>query len=395
MRTYKPALIACILVVFSCIGLARFSFGMVLPNMQVDLSLNTTQIGLIGSANFLGYLLGLFFTGKFYAKFGPSTLIKRSLLTQSFCMLIMAISNNYLITSFVFCIAGFFGAMSNIAVMTYITQIVPKAIKGKATGIVVMGIGSSIIFSGMIVPLFDKLFDVSSWRVSWISFALIIFIISFVIKKGLSFPLHVTTVSNSSSYSLKNTFSDKRFLQVACIYLIFGVTYVVYMTFFVLAAEVKWQVSTEVSGIFWTLLGIASLLSGPVFGAIADKIGNYKTLSLIFCIQVLAHAILSFDSPITLVWFSALLFGLSAWGVPTIMAILSSELFGATHTAKILSFVTIFFAIGQIVGPVGAGYLIDIFGDFSYTFLVSSSLAFIGFLLSFWVDYKHKKGIMA
>ena len=395
MKSYKSALIACILVVFSCIGLARFSFGMVLPNMQVDLGLNTTQIGLIGSANFLGYLLGLFFTGKFYVKFGPATLIKRSLLTQSFCMLLMVISDNYLIASFTFCIAGFFGAMSNIAVMTYITQIVPKAIKGKATGIVIMGIGSSIIFSGMIVPLFDKLFDVSSWRVSWFSFALIIFIISFVIKKGLSFSLHVNPSTVNSDYSLKKTFSDKKFLQVACIYLLFGITYVVYMTFFVLAAEVKWQVSTEVSGIFWTLLGIASLLSGPVFGIIADKIGNYKTLSLIFCIQVIAHAILSFDSPITLVWFSALLFGLSAWGVPTIMAILSSELFGITHTAKILSFVTIFFAIGQIVGPVGAGYIVDVFGDFSYAFLVSSSLAFIGFLLSFWVDYKHKKGIIA
>ncbi len=355
---------------------------MVLPNMQIDLGLNTTQIGFIGSANFLGYLLGLFLTGKFYAKFGPSTLIKRSLLTQSFCMLVMAMSSNYLVASLFFGIAGFFGAMSNISVMTYVTQIVPKAIKGKATGVVVMGIGSSIIFSGMIVPLFDKFYDEFSWRISWFSFAIIIFSIAFIIKKGLNFPLHVTAIKSSSSYSLKNTFSDTKFLQVAFIYLLFGVTYVVYMTFFVLAAEVKWQVSTEVSGIFWTLLGFASLFSGPVFGAIADKIGNYKTLSLIFFIQIIAHAILSFNSPITLVWFSALLFGLSAWGVPTIMAILSSELFGMSHTAKILSLVTIFFAIGQIVGPVGAGYIIDTFNEFSYAFLISTVLAFIGFLLS-------------
>jgi len=364
---------------------------MVLPNMQIDLGLNTTQIGLIGSANFLGYLLGLFFTGKFYTKFGPATLIKRSLLTQSFCMLFMVMSDNYLLSSLLFCIAGFFGAMSNISVMTYITQIVPKSIKGKATGIVVMGIGSSIIFSGMIVPLFDKFYEASSWRISWFSFAVIIFITAFFIKKGLSFPLHVKTINSTSNYSLKQTFSNTRFLQVSFIYLLFGVTYVVYMTFFVLAAEVKWQVSTEISGIFWTLLGIASLLSGPVFGSIADKIGNYKTLSLIFFILFIAHAILSFDSPITLVWFSALLFGLSAWGVPTIMTLLSSELFGMHHTAKILSFVTIFFAIGQIIGPVGAGYIVDVFGDFSYTFLVSASLAFIGFLLSFWVDKRQKR----
>jgi len=391
LKKYKTALVACILVVFSCIGLARFSFGMILPNMQVDLSLSTTQIGLIGSANFLGYLLGLFFTGTFYAKFGPAILIKRSLLTQSFCMLVMVVSDNYLFSSLVFCVAGFFGAMANISVMTYITQIVPKAIKGKATGIIVMGIGSSIIFSGMIVPLFDKFYNEFSWRISWFSFAVIIFIISFIIKKGLSFPLHVTTVTTSSNYSLQKTFSDKKFLQVASIYLLFGITYVVYMTFFVLAAEVKWQVSTEVSGIFWTLLGFASLLSGPIFGAIADKLGNYKTLSLIFFIQVIAHAILSFNAPITLVWFSALLFGISAWGVPTIMAILSSELFGITHTAKILSFVTIFFAIGQIAGPVGAGYIVDVYGDFAYTFLVSSSLAFVGFLLAFWVDKSQKR----
>ena len=391
MKTYRTALIACILVVFSCIGLARFSFGMVLPNMQIDLGLNTTQIGFIGSANFLGYLLGLFFTGKFYAKFGPSTLIKRSLLTQSFCMLLMAMSSSYLFSSFLFGVAGFFGAMSNIAVMTYITQIVPKSIKGKATGIVVTGIGSSIIFSGMIVPLFDKFYDEFSWRISWFSFAIIIFIISFIIKKGLSFPLHVNTVKITSSYSLKNTFKDVRFLQVASIYFLFGITYVVYMTFFVLAAEVQWQVNTEISGIFWTLLGFASLLSGLVFGTIADKIGNYKTLSLIFFIQIIAHSILSFNSPITLVWISALLFGLSAWGVPTIMALLSSELFGSQHTAKILSFVTIFFAIGQIVGPVGAGYIIDTFNKFSNTFLITSILALLGFSLSFWVDKSQKR----
>ena len=275
--------------------------------------------------------------------------------------------------------------------MTYITQIVPKAIKGKATGIVVMGIGLSIIFSGMIVPLFDRFYDEMSWRISWLCFALIIFVISFIVKKGLSFPLHVKVSTQTPSYSQKEIFCNHRFLQVSSIYLLFGIIYVVYMTFFVLAVEVKWQVSTEISGIFWTLLGIASVVSSPLLGAIADKIGSYKTLSLIFFVQIIAHSILIFDSPITLVWISALLFGLSAWGVPTIMALLSSELFGASHTARILSFVTIFFAIGQIAGPVGVGYIVDIFEGFSHLFLFSSLLALFAFFLASWVDKSQKK----
>ncbi len=366
---------------------------MILPNMQVDLNLTNTQVGLIGSANFLGYLLGLFFSGKFYTKFGPSTLIKRSLLTQSFCMLLMALTSNYLIASVLFCIAGFFGAMSNISVMSYITQIVPKKIKGKAAGIVIVGIGSSIMFSGFAVPLFENLLKVASWRASWICFAIIIFIIAFIIKKGLSFPIHSLHVKKNSKLKVLETLKDTHFLQVAFIYFIFGTAYVIYMTFFVLAAEVKWQVDTEISGIFWMILGFASIFSGILFGAIADKIGNYKAITLIFLIQIVAHAILYFDSPTNFLWISALLFGLSAWGVPSIMAVLSSELFGIENTAKILSLVTIFFAVGQIIGPVGAGIIVDIFGDFSYVFLVSTFLAFGGFLLSFWLDFQHKKTI--
>ena len=73
------------------------------------------------------------------------------------------------------------------------------------------------------------------------------------------------------------------------------------------------------------------------------------------------------------------------------MALLSSELFGASHTARILSFVTIFFAIGQIAGPVGGGNIVDIFEGFSHLFLFSSLLALFAFFLASWVDKSQKK----
>jgi sugar phosphate permease len=71
LKDYKWAIVSSILVVFSCLGLARFAFGMILPNMQIDLNLNNTQIGWIGSANFLGYLLGLLLAGDFTINLEP------------------------------------------------------------------------------------------------------------------------------------------------------------------------------------------------------------------------------------------------------------------------------------------------------------------------------------
>lgn len=391
MRRYKSALIACILVVFSCLGLARFAFGMILPNMQADLSMNATEAGWLGSANFLGYLMGLFFSGKFYNHFGASILVRRSLLTQAITMIVMAISNSYLLASFTFFFTGFFGALANIAIMTYITQIVPQEIKGKATGIVITGIGTAIIFSGFLVPLLDFFYAEISWRYAWVSFATLIFIITLTIKRGLSFPLHVNTISSNNQHKIFDTLLNKNFLKIAIIYLLFGTTYVVYMTFFVLAVEVQWRASSEISGSFWALLGFASIFAGPLFGSIADKLGNYKALSIVFLVQIIAHGILSFSLPVNFLWFSAFLFGISAWGIPTIMTVLSSEIFGSHNTAKILSLVTLFFALGQIIGPIGAGIMIDTFGNFSYAFSITVLLTIVGFILSILFDLQHNK----
>ena len=44
-------------VLFSCLGLGRFSLGMLLPSMSTSLDLNYSQMGLIGTGNFVGYMI--------------------------------------------------------------------------------------------------------------------------------------------------------------------------------------------------------------------------------------------------------------------------------------------------------------------------------------------------
>lgn len=385
VANYKIAVIISILVVFSCLGLARFAFGMILPSMKADLLLNATQVGWVGSLNFVGYFIGLFVANKFYTKFGAYTLIQRSLITQSISMLAMALLDNYLLISFAYFFTGFFGALANIAIMSYIAQIIPKQIRGKATGLTLVGAGSGIIFSGFLVPLYDRLFELTVWRLSWASFAIIIFLVALFIKQGFIFKPHEVNFShNKQMKSLKEILLDKSFLQVATLYFIFGTTYVVLVTFFVLAAQVKWGVSSEISGSFWALFGFASLFAGPIFGSIADKIGNFKALAIIYFILTVANLILALDTPVYLLWVSAFLFGISTWGVPPIMTVLSSELFGSKYTAKILSLITIFFAVGQIVGPMGAGILVDTLGDFSYPFALSCTLTIFASISSYY-----------
>ena len=128
LNPYKKDLFIVLLGVFACLGLARFSFGMILPNMQHFLNMSATEAGIVGSSNFLGYFLGLFFVGNAYKNYGPRVLISLSLLSQSALMFIMSFSSHYLIAAIFFLFSGIFGAFANIALMTYIGQIVTAKI---------------------------------------------------------------------------------------------------------------------------------------------------------------------------------------------------------------------------------------------------------------------------
>ncbi len=152
MKPYIKVLIASFLVIFACLGFGRFAFGMVLPNMQESLHISTTQAGFIGTANFVGYFIGILFATYLYSKFTTYKLIFITLVLQGLSMLLMLTSSNYLIISGFYTLSGFLAAVVNISIMAHMTNIVPKEIRGKALGVVVSGSGLAIILSGIIVP---------------------------------------------------------------------------------------------------------------------------------------------------------------------------------------------------------------------------------------------------
>jgi MFS family permease len=384
LKEHKGIVLVGLLGVFACLGLARFAFGMILPDMQINLHMNATQAGIVGSANFTGYFLGLFVVGRWYAKFGPRNLIFLSLLAQAVGMLSMALSSNYLIASAFFVFTGFFGALANISIMTFIAQSVPLHMKGRATGIVMMGIGLSVILSGIITPTVSALVE-NPWRISWAIFALLVFATSvlsfFKISKNPT--LFHDQSHNDDALTLAYIFKSCPFWQTGILFFIFGSCAIMFMTFFVAALEEAWLLDAKVSGIFWAILGVSSLFSGPIFGMVSDKFGRHVTLGILFGLQGFAHLLVAFNVPLYGFFISAAIFGLSTWAVPSIMATLSSELFGSKHTARILAIITLFFGVGQMIGPLVAGVLRDLKGDYSLAFTISTFLLWSGVFIAF------------
>lgn len=196
MKSYRTILLSSLLILFACLGLGRFGFGMILPNLEQSLAISTTLSGAIGTANFLGYFIGIFFVSYLYKRIEAASLISSTLLLQAFSMGCMTLTNSYEIVAFFYALSGLFSAISNVAIMVYIAHMIPQEKRGKALGFIITGFGYAIIFSGFYVPWVETWVQTNAWKTSWNSFAFLTLLIALIAKVTLK-PNHTIVQKRS------------------------------------------------------------------------------------------------------------------------------------------------------------------------------------------------------
>ncbi|MGB6410252.1 MAG: YbfB/YjiJ family MFS transporter, partial [Candidatus Deferrimicrobiaceae bacterium] len=77
------------LTVFSCLGLARFAYSMLLPSMGKTLRLGYDQMGYIGTGNFAGYLAAVAMAPFLMHWWGGRRTITFGLALLASCMILM------------------------------------------------------------------------------------------------------------------------------------------------------------------------------------------------------------------------------------------------------------------------------------------------------------------
>jgi len=72
------------------------------------------------------------------------------------------------------------------------------------------------------------------------------------------------------------------------------------------------------------------------------------------------------------------IFGITAWSIPTIMAAAAGDAVGGRLAPAGLGFVTLFHSVGQALGPAIAGWMKDASGTFTSAFILSAVVSLIG-----------------
>jgi MFS family permease len=172
---------------------------------------------------------------------------------------------------------------------------------------------------------------------------------------------------------------------LGAVYFFYGFSYVIYLTFFKEYLTGEIGLEPIWAGNLFTLVGGLSIFCGMIWGKISDVLGRSRGAALAYLVLGLSYIIYALLKVDFGFYLSAILFGLSAWSIPTIMAAAAGDFVGPRLAPAGLGFITLFFGIGQALGPALGGYLADVSGSFTLPFLVAGGISLAGMVLSFYL----------
>lgn len=373
--------------VYAALGLARFGYSVVLPSMQAGLSLDNSGAGFLASANLAGYLLMALLGGALASHYGSRLVVSGGLLLVSFGMVMTGFSRGFADAAIWRFVTGVGSGAANVAIMGMWTTWFPRERRGLAAGIAVTGSAFAMITTGPLVPFLITLRGEEGWRFSWEVFALLSFlaaIFSWLVIRGegrvvdLSSPYGGGETGVDHHPSWHSILASRRGWHLGVVYVAFGFSYIIYMTFFVKHLVSGGWYDRAGAGRVFTLIGWSCLCFSFFWGWLSDRIGRKWTLAIVYLVHAVAFALFGTGSSPPFFIASALLYGATAFSIPAIMAAACGDVFGKRHASTAIGFITLLFGIGQAIGPGVAGVIADATGTFSSAFLIASAVALLG-----------------
>ena len=380
------------MTVFSCLGLARFAYGMILPLMGKSLSLRYDEMGFIGTGNFAGYLAAVAMAPWFMRRFGASRTVTAGLVLDAASMVLIGSASGFRPILGLYFLTGVGSGLANVPMMVLVSHWFTREMRGRAAGLVLIGNGVAIVFAGFLIPALGDLFGPDGWRAGWrvlgglsaaVAVAAWLLLRDFPADVGLE-PIGAWRAgSPPRPAAAPHPPAGKGVIvHLGAIYLIFGLTYMIYGTFIVTTMVAERGMAVAAAGRFWSWIGLIGILSGPLFGALSDRIGRKGGFMAVFAVQAACYGLAGLALGTWSIYLSIVLYGMSAWAIPTIMTAAVGDYMGAAKAATAFSVITFFFGAGQTLGPGIAGVLAKGSGSFDGSYLLAAGATGAGILVA-------------
>jgi predicted MFS family arabinose efflux permease len=368
------------------LGLARFSYALLLPPMRADLGWSYLTAGAMNTVNAAGYLIGALLAPRWLARHDARALL---LAGSAATALLLAAHGavrgeaalftlrllSGVASAAVFISGGLlaarlgFGASIGSASTATVSP-------GLVLGIYYSGTGAGIVASAAIVPAATALPVAHAWQWAWLALAAAALLATAVMTRATR-----RIASSDPAAGSGAKFRWHRFAFGLAGYMMFGLGYIGYMTFVVTLLREQGLSSAQIVG-FYMLLGAGVVASSWIWAGMLQRFRGGESLALLNALLALATLLPVLSAHPATVFASGALFGAVFLSlVASTTALVRHNLPPSAWPGGIAAF-TIVFAAGQIVGPSAVGWLADGPGGLARGFVCSAAVLALGSLLA-------------
>ena len=357
-------------------GFARFAYGLILPAMRDDLSWSYAQAGWINTANAFGYIFGAMMALALIQKLSPARMFSIGIVGTSVFLLFSGLTQDFWTLTLWRVLAGVTGAPVFIAGGALAAAMFPEDPRKNALAIAMYfgGGGLGMILSGTTLPALFEYHEATAWPLSWIVLG---------VSSLLACPIAIWAAMNvqAAPRAIQKPLPlPVRQMTGALVgYGFFATGYIVYLTFIV--AWMKEQPASFVMvSLVWVTIGVGIIASPFAWRSILAKYSSGVPLALATFAVGIGTVLPVFWAGAVGLFLSAGLFGLAVFIGPSSVTSFSRKNLPQAAWGRSVSLFTLVFAIGQTIGPVGAGWIIDFTGKIHHSLLFAGAILALGAL---------------
>lgn len=349
----------------AAIGIGRFVYTPILPVMLTALGWSKADAGVVASANFIGYLVGAMLASLPFAAARPRWWLLLALLVSAVSTAAMALPSD--IASFV--VLRFIGGAASAFVIVCASTLVLEQLaalgRPSLSGIHFAGVGVGILISALAVSALLALR--ADWKMLWIGAG------AFAgLAAGIAALLIPATRDRATaSQPLDLPPSSRGIGAMIVAYGLFGFGYVITATFLIAIVRFSPEVRILEPWI-WILFGLAAIPSVSVWSWLAERIGIFYAFALACTLEALGVAASVEWVTIAGVCAAAVLLGGTFMSI-TALGFTAARSLSMGRAQQTLGRMTASFSLGQMTGPLAAGFLAERFGDFRLASLIAAA----------------------
>lgn len=368
---------------FLSLGLARFAYALLLPQMREALDWTWSQAGALNTANAAGYLLGALVAAPLARRFGTRRSFLLGAVVTTLSLLLTAFSEEYAVLLVARTAAGVGGAWAFVLGAVLVAAAGAAGGAGRAAlmlGLYYGGAGGGMTLAGLLVPwVLDRTAGApgGGWQLGWVALAAVAALATVVAGLGLRDSVEPTDRTRAAEH---RRWDRTRIGWLSAGYTFFGVGYIAYLTF-VIAYLQQQGVGLRTVAVFWVVVGAAASAGWIVWGGLIGRLGGARAMSGLMGVLAVGTALPVLVPQTWSFFVSAALVGGTFLSVVTAMTVGVRQVLEPPLWTSGLAFATAAFGLGQIAGPWLTGWFSDVVGDLGAGLVLSAALLLVGALV--------------